>query len=271
MEQTNKTDYLLGVNETELERLRFQHRVWSGVTEKFFDRIKVQPGWKCLDVGSGPGLVTIDLHKRVGEKGEVTALEPSELFLNHLKNEVVKSGWNNIKFVNGTVDQSWLPENYYNLIFVRWVMSFVPSPYIFLSRLIPSLAPGGIIAIEDYAYEGLSLYPRGGAYENMADAVRRYYIENRGNPYIGAALPSMFKKAKLQLIDYHPNCLAGGPGSGVYEWAHGFFTTHTQLMVDKGIITQKLGDDMLVDWHKHHENPDSVFFSPIVVDVAGQK
>lgn len=271
MEQNNKTEYLLGINEKELERLRFQHHVWRGVTESLFDRLGVRAGWKCLDVGSGPGFVTIDLRNRIGQKGEITALEPSELFINSLKNEVDRAGWKNIKLINGTVDQSWLPENYYDFIFVRWVMSFVSFPYIFLSRLVPSLAPGGIIAIEDYAYEGLSLYPRGGAYEHMADAVKKYYTENRGDPYIGARLPSMFKKAGLKLIDYHPNCLAGGPGSGVYEWAHSFFTVHTQMMVEKGIISQQLGDEMLADWHKHHENPDSIFFSPIVVDAAGQK
>jgi hypothetical protein len=42
-------------------------------------------------------------------------------------------------------------------------------------------------------------------------------------------------------------------------------------MVEKGIIMQKLADDMLADWQEHKRNPNSIFFSPIVVDVVGQK
>jgi hypothetical protein len=53
------------------------------------------------------------------------------------------------------------------------------------------------------------------------------------------------------------------------EWAHRFFSTHTQMMVEKGIIPQKEADAMLADWDAHRQNPDALFFSPLVVDVAG--
>ena len=84
-EQPQQNEYLLGVNPAELERLRFQHRVWRDVTERLFDRVNVQCGWKCLDVGARPGFVTMDLRDRVGESGEVTALEPSPLYLGWLR------------------------------------------------------------------------------------------------------------------------------------------------------------------------------------------
>jgi ubiquinone/menaquinone biosynthesis C-methylase UbiE len=76
LQQSTGSEYLLGINHEELERLRFQHSVWSAVTGSFFDRLHVRPGWKCLDVGAGPGFVSMDLQERVGEDGEVTALEP---------------------------------------------------------------------------------------------------------------------------------------------------------------------------------------------------
>jgi hypothetical protein len=42
-------------------------------------------------------------------------------------------------------------------------------------------------------------------------------------------------------------------------------------MADKGVISRKLADEMLADWIEHRKHPDSIFFSPIVVDVAGRK
>ncbi len=263
------TDYLLGVNQTELDRLRFQHSVWGGVTKKFFNRIHVQQGWKCLDVGAGPGFVAMDLREQIGTHGEVTALEPSKYYLDWFEQESTKQRWTNIKFIHGTAETAQLPEKYYDLIFSRWVIGFVSDPEKFLAQLIRSLKPGGIIAIQDYIYEGLSLFPRGGAFDEMADAVRAYWRSGGGDPHIAARIPTIFRKHGVQLTDYSPNVLSGGPDSGVMEWAHRFFSTHIQTMVDKGIIPQQEGDAMWKDWLEHRSNPDAIFVSPIVFDIAG--
>jgi len=44
-----------------------------------------------------------------------------------------------------------------------------------------------------------------------------------------------------------------------------------QKMADNGLANQADADDMLNDWIEHFENPDSVFFSPPVLKVAGRK
>ncbi len=267
----SKDDYLLGVNKNEFERLQFQHSVWREVTEKFFDRLNIQKGWKCLDVGAGPGFVSIDLRKRIGENGEVTALEPSEFYLNWLKNESEKNGWENLKFIQGTVETIDLPEHEYDFIFVRWVIAFVPDQELFVDRLVKALKRGGIIAFQDYYYEGLSLFPKGGAWDRMADFVRAYYRSGGGDPYVTGKLPGYFRKRAVELIDFTPTSRAGGPTSSIMEWAHRFFITHTQMMADHGIFSQADCDALLDDWNEHRENPDAIFFAPIVVDVAGRK
>ncbi len=266
-----KKEYILGINDAELERLRFQHQVWKPVTDDFFDRLNIKKGWKCLDVGAGPGFVSMDLRERIGSKGSITALEPSDMYISYLRSEVKKKRWNNFNLIKGSVQDTKLKAKHYNLIFIRWVITFVPDPDIFLEKLVNALAPGGIVAFQDYAYDTLLLYPTGGAFDYAAEAVKNYYLAGGGDPYIGARLPSMFKKNGLELIDYKPNCLAGGPDSGVYKWGDKFFTGHIQNMVDKDVITQDMGKKMLDDWIKHRENPDSIFFSRIVVDVAGRK
>ena len=97
---SHNNDYLLGVNQQELERLQFQHSVWGPVTRKFLDRIGVQKGWRCLDVGAGPGFVSIDLRNMVGETGEVTALEPSEFYLDWLREQTSVQQWKNVHCIH---------------------------------------------------------------------------------------------------------------------------------------------------------------------------
>jgi len=271
MKKNKNSEYVLGINEYELDRLEFQHRVWKEYTDKFFDRLKVGKGWKILDVGSGPGFVAMDLLERTGSHGQVTVLEPAEYYLNYFKEYCSMKNFSNAEYILGTAENSILPGNYYDFIFARWVIGFVPDPGLFLDKLVAALAPGGIIAFQDYVYEGLAVYPGGGAFEKAADAVRAYWRLEGGDPYIAAKLPKMFRDRGIELIDFTPICRAGNPESPVYKWAHSFFKVHIQVMADKGIFTQKIADEMLADWLEHRKHPDSIFFSPIVVDAAGRK
>lgn len=269
-ESNQHSDYLLGVNQQELERLQFQHSVWGPVTRKFFSRLNVQKGWRCLDVGAGPGFATIDLRELVGETGEVTALEPSTFYLSQLRKHTAERGWENVKCIEGTAEHTPLSLRSYDLVFIRWVIAFVPDPDRFLAQLVTTLRPGGIIALQDYYYEGLSLYPQGGVWDTMPDIVRAYYRSGGGDAYVTGKLPAMFKKHGLELVDFTPTCLAGGPSSGVMEWAHRFFSSHIPLMVEKGLLSSAQADALLGDWNAHRRNPDTLFFSPLVVDVAGR-
>ncbi len=264
-------DYILGINQYELERLRFQHGVWKEVTDTFLGKLGIRPSWKVLDVGAGPGFVAADLRVRVGTTGEVTALEPSEMYLKYFEKHCNERQWTNIKYILNDVENSNLPENYYDLIFARWVIGFVPDPEMFISKLIKAMKPGGVIAFQDYAFHGLFLYPRGGAYENLSQAVEAYWKYTGGDLSIAVKIPFIFKKLGIELLEYKPNSIAGGPDTGIFKWHNSFITHHVPLMVEKGIITNETGEGILNDWNRHKNNPDSIFFSPLVVNISGQK
>ena len=267
----SNSDYLLGVNKAEFDRLKFQHSVWHANTKAFFDRIGVAQGWHCLDVGAGPGFVSFDLRARVEENGSVTALEPSTMYLDWLKKQIERNHWKNLSVINGTAEQTELPKEKYDLIYSRWVIAFVADPEKFISNLLPALKPGGVIAFQDYYYEGLSLYPKGGAFDGMPDVVKKYYASVGGDPYVTGKIPGWLRNHGLQVIDFSPHSYAGGPDSPIMEWAHLFFSTHIEKMIEKGAATREEGEAMLKDWQEHRKNPETIFFSPIVVDVAGKR
>ncbi len=264
-------DYLLGANEAELGRLRFQHSVWGPLTRDFLGRLGVAGGWKCLDVGAGPGLVAADLRSLVGQKGEVTALEMSPFYCSTLRGESERQGWSNVRVIEGKVEDVELPRDHFDLVFARWVLSFAPDPALFLRKLFGALRPGGLIALQDYYYEGLSLFPLGGGFARAHDVVVRYYNSEGGDPYVAGQVPAIFRTHGIRLTEFTPHCLAGGPASGVMQWADRFFTLHVSAMVETGAASQEDGDAILADWKAHRENPDALFFSPLVVDIAGQK
>jgi ubiquinone/menaquinone biosynthesis C-methylase UbiE len=262
--------YLLGVNDAELERLRFQHGVWKHVTDAFLDRLGVGEGCHCLDAGGGPGFVATDLRSRVGERGSVTLLDPSSKFLDWFARECRRQAWKNVTTILGSVDRAEIPPARFDLVFVRWVIAFVADPAGFIRRLVTSLRPGGIIAFQDYYYEGLSLFPRGGAFDGAADVVRAYYRSGGGDPYVTGKIPEIMREHGLEVIDFTPHSLAGGPGSGVMEWGDRFFVQHLPLMAERGLLSPSRAAEMLADWRAHKSDPGSLFFTPLVVDVAAR-
>src|SRR5688572_21425539 len=124
MPMPQEKEYILGINEEELERLRFQHGVWKQVTDDFFDRIDVGEGWSCLDVGAGPGFVARDLRERVGPRGKITVLEPAGYYIEYFREYASQQGWKNIEYFSGTAEHVALPKEHYDFIFVRWVIGF---------------------------------------------------------------------------------------------------------------------------------------------------
>lgn len=268
---TQEYEYLLGDGDAELDRLKFQHTVWGPVTERFFDRLGVGKGWRCLDVGAGPGLVSIDIRERVGESGEVVALEPSAYYRDWFQGEINRHGWQNVRVVGGTSFDAHLPREHFDLVFVRWVIGFVPDPASFLIPLISALRPGGVVAIQDYVHEGCVLFPNGGAWDLFPESMRKWWRAGGGDPYVGIRLPTVMRKLNLDVIDYHPNTLSGGPESPVMKWIGLFQTSQLPVMVEKNVITPSQADAIARDWRLHLQDPDAMFFSPFVMDVAGRK
>lgn len=266
-----KKEYLLGSNQAEYDRLKFQHNVWKEVTDGFLDKVQIKEGWKILDAGAGPGFVSEELRERTGESGEVTVLEPSEFFMNHFRETCRNRNWKNCIFINSFVEETDLKKNYYDFIFLRWVIDFVKDPGKFLLTLTESLKQGGIIGIMDYAYGGISLYPKGGPFDNISEIVSNYYRSGGSDPLFAAKIPYIFKKNNIELTGLTPVSLAGDNESNVFEWANKFFQIHMQFMVEKNVITQKESEELMKDWNNHKNNPETIFISPTVLNVSGKK
>lgn len=264
-------EYILGANQTELERLEFQHGVWKEITDRFLDKINIQKGWKCLDVGSGPGFVSMDLRKIVGGSGEITAVEPSEFYVNYFKEQCAKKNFRNFKFIQSTLEDTDLGNDQYDLIYLRWVIDFVKEPEKFLLKLLKALKKGGVIAVQDYNYEGIGLYPKGGACDNIADYIRAYYRAGGGDPYFISKIPPLFKRNNIRLEEYNPVGLAGDSHSPVFEWVRKFIKGHFNVLAVMKIISATEKSMLEKDWEEHEKNPETVIFSPVVVNVSGRK
>ena len=109
-----------------------------------------KPGTIVADVGAGDGTYTFVAAQKVGPSGRVYATEIDMDKLKNLRAEVTKRKVENIIIVEGTADDTKLPSNCCDTIFLRHVYHHLTQPREFDRSLVRSLKPGAHLAIIDF-------------------------------------------------------------------------------------------------------------------------
>ena len=110
--------------------------------------------WKAgtivADIGAGDGTYSFEAAQKVGPSGRVYATEIDGEKLKSLRTEVAKRKLENIIIVEGSVDDTKLPSNCCDTIFLRHVYHHLTKPKEFDENLMRSLKPGAHLAIIDF-------------------------------------------------------------------------------------------------------------------------
>lgn len=262
-------EYLLGTSDEELERLRFQHELWGPVTGAFLERAGLAAGQRVLDLGCGPGFLLEDLAAKVGPGGCLVGVDPSPRWEALLRERFGADP--RVELVRGSVEQLELEPASFDLIVCRWVFCFLPDPAGAVGRLARALAPGGVLAIQDYNHEGISLFPASPGFEAAVRATRTWFAESGGDTWIGPKLPRHLRAAGLEVLPLNSTVLSGGPDSAVFRWADLFFGHFADLYRDQGRLGEEEHAAFRREWAERAGDPDAVFCSPILMDVAGRR
>ncbi len=80
------------------DRLRVLARIFAPATAALLDRIEIVAGMRCLDIGCGGGDVSVELARRVGPRGAVTAIDFDGEALEIARREAVQAGLDNLTY-----------------------------------------------------------------------------------------------------------------------------------------------------------------------------
>ncbi|UBU18691.1 class I SAM-dependent methyltransferase [Nonomuraea gerenzanensis] len=103
-------------------------------------RIGVAAGARCLEVGAGAGTIAAWLADRVGPDGEVIATDVKP---QHVRPHP------RLTIMRHDVAVDPMPAGSFDLIHARAVLQHVPQRHEVLARLAGSLAPGGVLLVEE--------------------------------------------------------------------------------------------------------------------------
>lgn len=151
---------------------------------------------RVLDVGSGPGTLSIDLARRVAP-GTMVGVDADEGIVARANGLAVDDGVVTASFRVGSAYALDFADDSFDVVHAHQLLQHVADPVAVLSEMRRVAVPGGIVAARDVDYGGVLLspgLPGLGGWARTYDAVAR---ANGGEPNAGRHLKTWAIEAGL--------------------------------------------------------------------------
>src|SRR4051794_13756025 len=140
-------------------------------------RVGVDPGARCLEIGTGGGSVARWLAAEVGPGGHVLAVDVDTRWFQHDNSP-------QLEVCELNVVTETIPDGPWDLIYERLVLQHIPERLDVLDALVARLAPGGWLVLEDFDTGEVRTTDRAGPHHDlivrMAIAFNRLLGERDG-------------------------------------------------------------------------------------------
>ena len=193
------------------ERLRVLARVVRPTTIDLFERIGLQPGMACLDIGCGGGDVTVELARMVGPTGRVVGFDMDQDKIEMARREAseLKLPWLEFRVLEiGQVDETAA----FDVVYARFVLTHLRDPAGALVWMIRQLRPDGVAIVEDIDFSGHFCYPDSPSFRRYVELYSQVVQRTGADPYVGKRLPELLLDTGLQKVRMHVVQPAGFDG-----------------------------------------------------------
>lgn len=154
-----------------------------------FDALKLQPAEVVLDIGCGPGFLTLEMSRAVGERGRIVGMDPSEAMRQTAKERCAERS--NVEIINGSANEIPRDPGHFDKAVAVQVFEYlndIPGALLELSRV---LRIDGRLVIGDIHFDSLVWFS--GHPERMSHVLSAWdrHLVDRGVP---AILPNLLQE-----------------------------------------------------------------------------
>jgi ubiquinone/menaquinone biosynthesis C-methylase UbiE len=166
------------------------------IKERSFVLLGVRPGMRLLEIGCGPGTVTVDLGRRVGDEGEVVGIDLDSEMIARAEQHSAEAGLG-ARVRHHQADAAALPfsDNSFDGCRAERVFLHLREPLRALENMVRVTKPGGWVVVAETDFASLS-------FDTSETETERCLVRVRGerlfhNGFAGRQLYRLFQEAGL--------------------------------------------------------------------------
>lgn len=224
-------------------------------TQRLLEDAGVGSAMRVLDVGCGPGTVTLRVARLVGDAGSVVGVDSNADALTIARTRAAGEGHSNVAFELGDMAALDLPAASFDAITCRRVLMYQRDQVAAVRALVPLLRPGGLLVIQEH-----DPTLAGGAVDLPLHAqVRRWLwttVEREGGHLdTGFALHGLLEAAGLAVEDVRAEAVLQTPSFS--QTLHGIMRIMASRIVAAGAASEAEMDMDTLDERLARERRDA--------------
>ncbi|MGY5884325.1 methyltransferase domain-containing protein [Modestobacter lacusdianchii] len=157
---------------------------------------ELRPGLDVLDVGCGPGTITVDLAVRVAP-GRVVGLDVVPAPLAEARELADRAGVD-VEFAVGDGYALGFPDDSFDVVHAHQVLQHLTDPVAALREMARVCRPGGVVAVRDVDYAATTWFPASPGLDRWLALYQQVARRNDAEPDAGRRLLSWAHAAGLR-------------------------------------------------------------------------
>jgi SAM-dependent methyltransferase len=232
----------------------------------------LHPGLDLLDVGCGPGTITLELAARVAP-GRVVGLDAAAEVIDEALARLTHRPQPNLSFVVGSVYELELGDGAFDVAHAHQVLQHLADPTAALAELRRVLRPGGLLAVRDGDYGGFVWAPADQLLDRWLDLYHQVTGRNGVDADAGRRLPAWVRAAGFsELIVTSSTWTFADPDSRAW-WGELWAERVERSAFAEQAVAYGLSDGrelaaIAAAWREWAEQPDGVFVTPHIEVLA---
>lgn len=159
----------------------------------------LRPGHAVLDVGCGPGSITVGLAQRVAP-GHVTGVDNAVAALDEARATADRAETANVSFTQRDVYRLGFDDRTFDIVHAHQVLQHLTDPIAALREMRRVCKPRGLIAVRDADYAAMTWHPADARLDRWLALYRQVARANGAEPDAGRRLHAWARAAGLAEI-----------------------------------------------------------------------
>ena len=211
----------------------------------------LEPGMSLLDVGCGPGNLTVDLARRVAP-GRAIGVDNAESIIERARDDTPADA-DNVEFRTGDVYEMEFGDDSFDLVHAHQVLQHLDDPVAALAEMWRVCRPGGIVAARDAVYSTMAWYPDDDRLERWRTLYRAVAVGNGGEPDAGRFLMRWARQAGFREVESSASAWCFATPSDRRWWGTLWAERSTDSSladqaIDRGLATRSELEDIAAGW-----------------------